>query len=424
MDAKGLIAVCFSDLAGQMRGHGVPRAAIKDLYRDGLAWPDDSATLTAFGEPVESPWTCAGGLRLLPDIRAEVRIDFGEGAHDGAFVLADMRTDDDQSWGGCTRSFLRATLVALKTEFGLDVSCSYEHQFTLDGGPRGAASAMSLGALRRHRAFAGALATVLENAGITLLRFGAGTAEDQFCAVTQAQFGVAAADGAVAFRQLAHATAERLGQQCSFAPLPIAPAGHNRVILGLDLFDEGDQMTYDPAASDGISATLGSFLAGISRHLPALRALTCPSFLPAANGAANGNGVAKLALPAVPAVSLNPKFSLGGEAKRDYSLAYRAADATACPYLQLGAVLCAGLSGLRDRLPTPAAPNGAGRGYGQADEPSGLGAALDALAGDAALRAMFPDHLLDAYQQVKRTELAAAARLSPEQLCAWGREIY
>ena len=436
MDSKSFVAVCFSDLTGQVRGHGVPRTAIKELYQSGLPWPADLAALSAFGEAVDTPWDGNGGLRLWPDANAEVTIDFGEEMPSESFVLGSIQTSDRKKWGGCTRSFLQDVVDNLKSEFSLDVSCSYEHQFSLKGNGQAKTTAMSLSALRREHRFVSKLATALENAGITLVRFGAGAGDRQFTATTQAKFGVAAADSAVIFRQLVHATAEQLGQRCSFAPLPSSTLHQNGIVLGIDLFDDGDQVSYDSTSPNGISATLGSFTAGILRHLSALRALTQPSFLPVSNG----NSDADISNPprylkprgvALP-ITINPVFGTAAANERSYSFAFTAADATACPYLQLGALLCAGLQGLREALPTPdagimATSSSDSSNNGSLDHgslPCGLSEALIALAEDDVFRNAFPDGILDAYANVKQAELATAARLSPAELCEWSEEIY
>lgn len=417
MDSQSFVAVCFSDLAGQVRGHGVPRSAINNLYELGLPWPADLAALTVFGEAVDTPWDYNDGLRLLPDSNAEVTIDFGDEAQSESFVLGSIQTSGQKSWGGCTRSFLQATLGNLKSEFGLDLTSNYEHQFSLHGSGRVGTPAMSLSALRRERHFAGALSIALENAGITLVRFGAGVGEQQFTATTQAKIGVSAADSAVIFRQLVHATAELLGRSCSFAPVSSSALNQNRVILGVDLFDDGDQVTYASKSPNGVSATLGSFIAGISRHLPALSALTRPSIVPAANGRPDTDVKLctehKMRWRDAPII-INP--ALASANTREYSFAFTAADATACPYLQLGALVCAGLQGLREGLPTP--------DTGITATPSDLPKALTALTEDEVFRNEFPDGLLDVYTNVKQAELATASRFSPAELCEWSQEIY
>jgi glutamine synthetase len=433
MDSKSFVAVCFSDLAGQVRGHGVPRDGLQDLYKRGLPWPADLAALTVFGEAVETPWQENGGLCLHPDASAEVTINFGNETPTESFVLGTVQTSDHQNWGGCTRSFLQATLDTLKSEFGLDVSCAYEHQFTLQSDGRIGAPAMSLSALRREREFASTLATVLENAGISLVRFGAGVGDRQFTATTQAKFGVSAADSAVIFRQLVHATAEKLGQSCSFAPLSSSP-DQNGIILGVDLFDDGDQVTHDSTKPHGISTTLGSFVSGVLRHLPALTALTRPSILAGANGHV-GDGIDVSALQKIShrkaPILINPAFRTADANTRDYGFAFTQADATACPYLQLGALLCAGLQGLREALPAPAADslggiaaNGSMNGSCDHGATGDLAAALTALSQDQVFANPFPDGLLEAYATVKQAELATASRLSPAELGEWGQEIY
>lgn len=420
MDSKSFVAVCFSDLAGQVRGHGVPRATIEELYKRGLPWPADLAALTMFGEAVDTPWDSNGGLRLLPDAKAEVTIDFGDEAQSETFVLGSIQTNDQKNWGGCTRSFLHNVLDALKSEFNLDISCNYEHQFSLQGSERVATPAMSLSALRRERKFASTLATVLENAGVTLVRFGASIGDQQFTATTQAKIGVSAADTAIIFRQLVHATAEELGQRCSFAPQPSANSHQNSIVLGIDLFDNGDKVTYDPTSPNGISPTLGSFIAGIQRHLPALSALTRAAIIPAQIGESDTGINPRSDAP----IMINPLLRTAGT--RDYSFAFTVADATACPYLQLGALMCAGLQGLREALPTPKTlTNGSGNAHGsQSDLPGDLPEALAALAKDEVFRNAFPAGLLDAYAKVKQAELATASRLPPAELNEWLQEIY
>ncbi len=434
MDSKSFVAVCFSDLAGQVRGHGVPRAGLRDLYQRGLPWPTDRAALTVFGEAVDTPWPDDEGLCVHPDPNAEVTINFGGEAQTESFVLGTIQTSDHKNWAGCTRSFLQATLDTLKSEFGLDVSCTYEHQFSLDGKERVGSSAMSLSALRREREFASTLATVLENAGITLVRFGAGVGDRQFTATTEAKFGVSAADGAVIFRQLVHATAEQLGQRCSFAPQSSSSSDPNQIILGVDLFDDGDQVTHDSTQANGVSATLGSFLAGVLRHLPALTALTRPSIVPMANGVSDGDlnigATAKNSWDRFPIV-INPAFRTANANIRDYGFAFTQADATACPYLQLGALLCAGLQGLREALPTPGADALGGTATGavnghcdHGEHPGDLAEALTALGEDQVFAKPFPNGMLEAYTSVKQAELVTASRLSPAELGEWSQEIY
>jgi glutamine synthetase len=100
-------------------------------------------------------------------------------------------------------------------------------------------------------------------------------------------------------------------------------------------------------------------------------------------------------------------------------LEFRAADATASPYLALGALVCAGLDGIRAGLePPPVVAEGAGLDDQTRDPlPSSLGAALAALESDALARDWLPPRLLETYVGLKRLELALVADLDEEEVC-------
>jgi glutamine synthetase len=113
-------------------------------------------------------------------------------------------------------------------------------------------------------------------------------------------------------------------------------------------------------------------------------------------------------------------------------LEYRGADASANPHLALGAILRAGLAGVREELPDPPilegdpallAPEEAER-YGVGALPMTLEEALQALADDGAARAWLPQPLHDAYVAVKRSEVDATARLDVGEICRRYAAIY
>jgi len=106
----------------------------------------------------------------------------------------------------------------------------------------------------------------------------------------------------------------------------------------------------------------------------------------------------------------------GRDAAAQLRLEYRAADATASPHLALGAIVRAGLAGIRDGLPAPPVLAGDADALGAEDLaayaptslPATLGEALDALADDAVAAAWMSPLLLEAYLGVKRWEIAQA----------------
>ena len=113
-------------------------------------------------------------------------------------------------------------------------------------------------------------------------------------------------------------------------------------------------------------------------------------------------------------------------------LEYRAADAAANPYLALGALVRAGLDGVRRELPAPSILeldpselDAAERArYRVAGLPDSLEAALQALAGDEQARAWMSPLLYDAYVDLKRAELEAVAGLDDGEVCARYAAVY
>jgi glutamine synthetase len=102
---------------------------------------------------------------------------------------------------------------------------------------------------------------------------------------------------------------------------------------------------------------------------------------------------------------------------------YRPADAAASPYLLLGAVIMAGLQGIRDELPRSQPTEGDLTTVSEAQLnalgvrrlPTSLGAALDALEADQVAQSWFPPLLLEVYLRHKRGELQLLEGLSEDE---------
>jgi glutamine synthetase len=102
---------------------------------------------------------------------------------------------------------------------------------------------------------------------------------------------------------------------------------------------------------------------------------------------------------------------------RQFHLEFRATDAAASPYLALGAVIFAGVDGLRRglELQTSGVPK---------QLPQSLPDALERLAASPTVAGWFGPTLLDAYIRFKRVEAEKMAGLSPAELCARYAEVY
>jgi glutamine synthetase len=219
--------------------------------------------------------------------------------------------------------------------------------------------------------------------------------------------------------------ARRLGRRVSFAPLHDPEGVGTGTHIHISLVDEaGRSLGYDPARAGGLSLIAGRFAAGVLRHLPAVLALTAPSphsyarLVPhrwSAAAAVLGERNREAALRICPVVPLG-----GMTAQAQIHLEFRAADATASPYLALGALVSAGLEGIREELEPPPVVQ-AGQPIelerSQNAMPRSLAEALEALESDAVARAWLAPRLLDTYLGLKRLELSLVSDLELEEVC-------
>ncbi len=411
-----LIATC--DLVAVVRGRAVPASQLASHLATGVGWVPANLSLSPFGGIVNpNPFGSLGDLRLLPDLSSRCHVELGDSTPLD-LVLGDLHELDGTPWVACPRAFLRNALADLERETGLLMQSSFEQEFQMPTDVRTAP--FSLPSLRKLEPFASKLFAALAAAGLEPECFVPEYAADQYEIPIAPAIGVAAADRAIVLRELARELARSENRAITFTPITHPDGGGNGTHIHLSLIDATGQSKMGTPTE--LSKLAGAFAAGVLRHAPALVALTAPT--PASfvrlqphrwsTGIAclaDGNREAMLRMPT--------PISIGGRpAEPQTRLEYRAADATACPYLALGAIVHAGLAGIRDELPTPAilhveadVLDDAERSQFEATRlPTSLGEALDALETDPIARHWLPPLLLEAYLGVKRFEVAEAAR--------------
>ncbi|UCH26857.1 MAG: hypothetical protein JSV66_04205 [Trueperaceae bacterium] len=230
-----------------------------------------------------------------------------------------------------------------------------------------------------------------------------------------------AADHQVAFREIVRGVASRHGLIASFLPKIFEQSAGNGCHINLSLWQGGKTVTGDEGHETGLSAPTRAFIAGLLHHLPGLSALTTPSsnsfrrIRPhhwAGAFVVWGYGNREAAVRVMRDAS--------GTANR---FELKTADATANPYLALGAILAAGLDGLSRDLPLTAEVT-LDPGLISATEreakgidalPGDFGEALDALRQDAVLLEALGDARAKAYLAVKGAEWEALKDLSLER---------
>ncbi len=453
MSSTELTALVCCDLGAIVRGRSLPAPDLEAHLDAGVGWVPANHALTPLGPLAEpNPFGSTGDLRLLPatDMDTRVRVEGSPGNAPLELVLCDIVELDGSPWECCPRQFLRDALSELHAELGLRMVASFEHEFQLLNSPAGHLGSQdasppppppplpfSLQAQRQAEPFAADLMEALAQAGMQPERIFPEFAARQFEIPVAPVEGMAAADRSVVFKEVVREIARRHELRVSFTPLLDPAEAGNGVHIHLSLLDASGQPALYDAARPACLSELGErFAAGVLLHARALIALTAPSPVSATRlephhwsaGAVclgQRNREALLRIP--PLVSLG-----GGEDARQLRLEYRGADATANPYLALGAIVRAGLDGVRAELPAPpildrdpAQLDAAdAQRYGVGALPASLEDALQALAEDETARSWMTPLLYEAYVAVKRYELQATGDWDIEELCRRYAAIY
>ena len=420
-----LVSLVTCDLAGLVRGRSVPLSDLDRRLAIGVGWVPANQSISAFGDLAEpNPWGAAGDVRLLPDATTRVRLDRWPGIAPLHLVLCDIAEVDGSDWDACGRTFLRHSLDRLHRHAGVRVHAAFEHEFVLES-PGPAAAAFSLEAQRMAEPFGSQVMAALREADVEPESFLPEYGARQFEIPVAPAGGVAAADRSVVMKEVVREVARRLDRRASFAPLHDAEGVGTGVHIHLGLVDDaGRPAGYDADRPGGLSLLAGRFAAGVLRHLPAVLALTAPSPHSFARLVPHRWSAAAAVLGAQnreATLRICPVVPLGGmTAPAQVHLEFRAADATASPYLALGALVCAGLEGIREQLePPPVVEAGAPLEPDplRSALPRSLGEALDALESDARARTWLSPRLLETYLGLKRLELSLVSDLELEEVC-------
>jgi glutamine synthetase len=414
-----LVGFLYCDLGGIVRGRFVAAADLSQRIGSGVGWVPANQAITPFDTLVSpNPFGALGDLRLRPDPGSRVTVATGDGpALD--FLLCGAYEPDGSPWEACPRAFLAATAAELHAETGAVAHVAFEHEFRL--GPAVAhGPSFSLRALRALEPLPSRVFEALRAGGLEPELMLPEVGPAQFEAPCAPAPALIAADRAVALREVVRDVARRHGSTASFAPMATPGGTTSGVHIHVSLCDAaGENPFHDPARPLELSELGAAFAAGVLHHARAVGALSASSAVSALRLAPGHWSAGQVALggPDREALLRIPHCGEGEDRAGSLRLEYRGADATASPYLALGALLAAGLDGIRRaRRGEPLAPAAA--------LPGSLEEALDALERDDVIAGALPALLLETFLLVKRGELADLGDAGPDERCARYAAIY
>ena len=149
MNRDDLIMVCYSDIAGQVRGKGFPARDLEARLKGGIGWTPTNIMITAFGPIADSPWGALDDLIMMPDPAAKAMVEFGDGSPPEHFYLGDVLHLDGTPWDCCPRGLLKRAVAELEAE-GLRLNVAFEHELYYEGALERIGAGYSLDSVRRQ----------------------------------------------------------------------------------------------------------------------------------------------------------------------------------------------------------------------------------------------------------------------------------
>jgi len=436
MENEAIVFVGTCDLAGHLRGKGFPALDLESRLHKGVGYTGANIMMSAFGPIYDNPFGTVGDLTLIPDPSTKVDVEFAGFASE-RFYLADIRTPTGEPWSCCPRHFLRRAVEDLRREAQLQILSAFEQEFVYTGVDTRPGTTYGMDSYRHQGLFGETFISAIRRAGVTPDSFLPEYAPKQYEVTVAPTGGIRAADEAVIVREMAKAVAFRFGHRVILSPIVNLDGVGNGTHIHFSLQDiDGRPAMHDALRPYGLSEVAEPFVAGILHHLPAIAALTAPSIVsyfrlrpnrwaPVWANLAERDRGASLRVCAV----INGATE---DAAHQFNVEYRVSDATASPYMALGAIVHAGVDGIRKRMKLAAPPlrtiwdmtEEQRRECNIATLPRSLGQALDALTADKTVCHWLGPELLDAYVRLKRSEIAAVEGHSQEAICSRYAAVY
>ncbi|HEX9044329.1 MAG TPA: glutamine synthetase family protein, partial [Candidatus Limnocylindrales bacterium] len=365
-DGVRLVRFLYCDPSGVIRGKNVhvDRLAGAMASGVGLTRAQNAVNMLeqlVFIEGMEA----VGEVRVVPDPDTYTVLPWVPRT---AGLLCDQLDHDFRDWGCDGRGFLKR-VVAQAEAAGIRFMASFENEFYLaeerDGRvvPWANGPVYSSAGMDRASAVMDEIVTALETQGLVVEQaineYGPGQQE---VAIRYAD-ALRAADNQLKLRDAVRGVAEvSHGLIASFAPKPFADGIGSGAHVHFSIWSpDGVNLLYDPTAGERLLSPIGrSFVAGVLDHLPALVALTCPSYnsydrlrpdawagSTVSWGLDNREASVRVASP------------FRGREMESTNVELKACDPSCNPYLALGGIILAGLDGIDRELqpPEPARTN-------------------------------------------------------------------
>ncbi|WP_315788265.1 glutamine synthetase [Fischerella sp. JS2] len=291
-----------------------------------------------------------GEVSLVPDWSSLTALSYSP-AH--FRVMGNMKLNNE-AWNLCPRHFLVRMVEAAKSQ-GLEVQAAFENEFYLLQQlgdrivPADSTLFASTQAMDINYEVIDDIAEALICQGIPVEQYYPESGPGQQEISIRYTEALRAADWQIAYRETVRAIARRHNLKASFLPKIFPESAGSGCHIHLSLWRNEQNLLPDAQGVCGLSEVARAFIAGILKHLSALMALTTPcvnSYRRIRPHAWSGafrcwgldNREAAVRVPSTTGFGIPTHFEV------------KTVDASANPYLALGAVIAAGLDGVQHNL--------------------------------------------------------------------------
>lgn len=405
------LRLVWCDNANVIRAKAIHTGRVREYSKHGVGISEaQQAVPVMYDAPCDgSGLGPVGEVRLVPDWSTLNILPY---APTHARVLGDM-IKNGHNWSCCPRFFLKRAIAAANSH-NIQIKAAFENEFYLlntDGTSVDNTLFASTTAMDAQHEVIDDMASALIVQAVPVEQYYAESGPGQQEISVLYRDALGAADQQIVFRETIRAVAKKHNLLASFLPKIFPQQAGSGCHLHMSLWEENDNITYNPEMPGELSPYAKSFMAGILKHLPSLMAITTPStnsyrrIIPHSwSGAFScwgwDNREAAIRVPTNPEFPSPTNFEL------------KTVDATANPYIALGAVIFAGLDGISSNLQLPkeievdpgTLTDAKRQSRGITRLPINLGEAIQNLENDQVLLdALHPD-LARTYLAVKKTE--------------------
>ncbi|MCP4119365.1 MAG: glutamine synthetase [Desulfobacteraceae bacterium] len=431
------VRIIWCDNANIIRAKAVHVDYLDDCFDNGVGITFAQMALPVMYDSVvsETGLGPVGEVRLMPDWSTLTILPYAEGH---AQVLSDMViSETGKVWEHCPRGFMKRQVQRLE-DCGLCLQAVFENEFFLlkrsaDGvlSPADDTVFSATGSMNLHCAYINDLVDAFAVQKIEVESYYPESGPGQQELNVRYAEAARAADRQIIYRETVRGVATRHGIITSFLPKILEDKAGSGCHINFSLWRNNENVSGDTKQTTGISPECGAFIAGILDHLPALCAITIPSKTSyrrirphcwagafRAWGHQNREAAVRVC-----------KNKAGTRANR---IEYKISDATANPYIALGAIIAAGLDGLKRNLTLPEEvtvdpgliPEAERKAKGIDLLPQNLGEAIGALRKDDIILGAMGEELARSYVGVRQNEWENLKDMSLEEEVALLLERY